>query len=143
MKPTVFRPLLPGFRSLFDEFLRPMPGFREEEDLMSMPAVNVRETETHFHLEVAAPGLCKEDFKVTVENGVLTVSAEKRKSGEDKTDNYTRREFRYASFRRSFQMPEGVREEDIKASYTNGVLVLDLPRHPAAPETKGRAIEIG
>jgi HSP20 family protein len=134
--------MLPGFRSLFDDFFRPLPGFREEEDFMTMPAVNVRETENHYHLEVAAPGLNKEDFKVAVDNGILTVSAEKRKSAEDKTDNYTRREFHYASFRRSFQLPEGVKEEDIKASYANGVLTLDLPRLKAAPEVKGRTIEI-
>lgn len=134
--------MLPGFRSLFDDFFRPLSGFREEEDFMTMPAVNVRETESHYHLEVAAPGLQKEDFKVAVDNGILTVSAEKRKSAEDKTDHYTRREFRYASFQRSFHLPEGVKEEDIKASYANGVLTLDLPRVAPTPVVKGRTIEI-
>ncbi len=142
MKPTLFRPMLPGFRSLFDDFFRPVNFYREDEDFATMPAINVRETESHFHLEVAAPGMKKEDFKIAVDNGILTISAEKRRSAEDQTDRYTRREFHYSSFQRSFQLPQGVREEDIKAAYENGVLTLDLPKPAKSVEVKGRTIEI-
>ena len=139
MKPMIFRPFEPAFRSLFDSFFDTLPG---TDGTYSVPAVNVRHTPQAWFLEVAAPGLTKDDFKVAVEQGVLTVTAEKRQGEEDKTDQYTRREFRYVSFRRSFTLPEGVREEDIKATCKDGVLTLELPRQQAEPERNGRAIEI-
>jgi HSP20 family protein len=73
---------------------------------------------------------------------VLTISAEKQKSAEDKTDHYTRREFHYASFKRSFQLPDGVKEADIKATYKDGVLNLELPPVEEKKLEKGRTIEI-
>ncbi len=139
MKPMIFRPFEPAFRSLFDSFFDTLPG---TDGGYTLPAVNVRHTPQAWFLEIAAPGLAKDDFKVAVEQGVLTVSAEKRQGEEDQTDQYTRREFRYTSFRRSFSLPEGVREEDIKASCKDGVLTLELPRRNAEPEQKGRIIEI-
>lgn len=141
MKPVVFRPISPVFRSFFDDFFRPVNG-ESESEFLTMPAVNVRESDAHFHLEVAAPGMQKSDFNVTVENGVLTVSAEKQHSAEDKADNYTRREFHYASFKRSFQLPEGVEEKDIKAAYKDGVLTLDLPKNEKTKIQSARTISI-
>lgn len=135
----IFRPFEPAFRSLFDSFIDTLPG---TEAAYSTPAVNVRQTPEAWFLEVAAPGLSREDFKVAVEQGQLNVSAEKRQGQEDQTDQYTRREFRYTSFKRSFTLPEGVREEDIKATCKDGVLTLELPRRKAEPEQKGRVIEI-
>src|SRR5262245_69411 len=83
----------------------------------SGPAVNVNETETGYELEVAVPGLTKKDFNITVENGVLTISAEKETTSEEKQENYTRQEFSYSTFSRFFSLPEGVNEEDVKANY--------------------------
>lgn len=142
MKPAFFRPAIPGFRSFFDDFLRPMSGLERTDDFMTVPAVNVKEENNHFLLEVAAPGMNKADFKITVEQGLLSITAEKQASSEDKTDNYTRREFRYASFKRSFQLPEGVKETDIKASYTDGVLSLEIPKVDTPVIESGRTIPI-
>ncbi len=142
MKPSVFRPFPPVFRGLFDDFFKPASGYNDTGDFLTMPAVNVKQENGAYHLEVAAPGLNKEDFHVSVENGVLTVSAEKQKSAEDKTDHYTRREFHYASFKRSFQLPDGVKEADIKATYKDGVLNLELPPVEEKKLEKGRTIEI-
>lgn len=143
MKPTLYRPFIPAFRGLMDEFLpKAMTSVFGGEDFFTTPAVNVKDLEHNFHLEVAAPGLNKEDFKIEVENGILTISAEKRKSAEDQTDNYTRREFHFASFKRSFQLPEHVQEDQIKASYADGILTIDLPKNEKAFAPKGRTIEI-
>ena len=143
MKPTTYRPFSPAFRNLFDDFFgKPMSSFFGEDDHFTTPAVNVRESDQGFHLEVAAPGMDKKDFHIAVENGILSISSEKRESAEDQTDTYTRREFHYRSFKRSFHLPEGVVETDIKATYTNGVLTVDLPKEDKPEIEKGRVIEI-
>lgn len=143
MKPSLYRPFAPAFKGFFNEFLpKNMNSMFDGEDFFTTPAVNVKETESGFHLEVAAPGLQKEDFKLAVENNILTISAEKEKSTEDQTDNYTRKEFQYASFKRSFQLPEHIQDDKILATYNNGVLTIDLPKNEATIAPKGRTIEI-
>ncbi len=143
MKPSIYRPFTPAFKGFFDDFLpKNMTSMFGDEEFFTTPAVNIKETDTNFHLEVAAPGLTKEDFKLAVENNILTISAEKQKSEEDQTDNYTRKEFQYASFKRSFQLPEHIQDEKILATYNNGVLTIDLPKNEATITPKGRTIEI-
>lgn len=108
----------------------------------SVPAVNVMETEKGFNVEVAAPGLSKKDFKITVDNHMLTISSEKQEEKEEKDKDYTRREFSYSSFSRSFSLPENVNEEDVKARYEDGVLKLNLTKK-VMTQIKGRkAIEV-
>jgi HSP20 family protein len=93
------------------------------------PAVNIIENESLFKLEVAAPGLAKEDFKINVEDKTLTVSAEKKIETETKEGEKTlRREFGYSNFKRTFTLPENVNAADIKAVYENGVLNVHLPK---------------
>lgn len=94
----------------------------------SVPAVNIKETENHFEIEVAAPGLGKEDFKINLEKNILTVKSEKEVKKDEKSENYTRREFGYNSFCRSFSVPETVDVDKIKASHNNGILVIELPK---------------
>ena len=112
----------------------------------TVPAVNVKETETDFKIEVAAPGLKKEDIKVEMENGVLSISAENKieKEESDKNGRYTRREFSYSSFKRSFSVDEKtVDAEKIDAKYENGVLNLTLPKKTKSePEKKSKTITI-
>lgn len=143
MKPSIYRPFPTTFRHLFDDaFPKAMTAWLGNEDFFTTPAVNVRETEKSWLLDVAAPGLAKDDFKLDLENGLLTISAEQRQSAEDQTDNYTRREFHFASFKRSFQLPEGVKEDQIKANYADGILTIDLPKDDAKATPNGRTIEI-
>lgn len=98
------------------------------------PSVNVVETNDSFKIEVAAPGLAKEDFKVNIEKDTLTVSAEKKventveNENEAKTEKYLRKEFGYSTFQRSFTLPENVQTEAVKATYENGVLLITLPK---------------
>lgn len=107
----------------------------------SMPAVNIVENDDAFEIEVAAPGLEKKDFKVTVDKGVLTISAEKETRKEEKENNYTRKEFNYSSFSRSFALPDTVSDEDIKGNYQNGVLKLSVKKKAITKQAK-KAIEI-
>ena len=96
---------------------------------VSSPSVNVEEHDTHFLMALAAPGLEKSDFNINVENDYLTISAEKKTENEEKTeDKFTRREFNYSSFKRTFQLDEKIKQEAITASYENGVLNITLPK---------------
>lgn len=108
----------------------------------SVPAVNVRETEKNFEIEVAAPGLSKKDFKITVDNGVLTISSEKKEEKEQKEKDYTRKEFSYSSFSRSFTLPENVNEDDVKANYEDGLLKLNVAKRVIAQPKAKKAIEV-
>ena len=92
------------------------------------PATNVVENENGYELELASPGLSKEDFKISVENNVLTISSEKETTEEHKDKNYTRKEFVLNSFSRAFTLPKSVDVEKIKAEYKDGILKVDIPK---------------
>lgn len=96
------------------------------------PAVNVTETPEAFKIEVAAPGLGKQDFNVAVENDLLTISSKKTMDEKTENEKFTRREFNYLEFKRSFQVPDVVDVSAIKASYDAGVLTLVLPKKEEA-----------
>ena len=110
----------------------------------SIPAVNIQETEDSFNVEVAAPGMSKEDFNIELDNDVLTISSEDRKEKET-TDNegrYTRKEFSYSTFKRAFSLPDSVDSSKISASYNNGVLEIALPKKEEAKVQAKRMIDI-
>ena len=92
------------------------------------PAVNIKENESSYEVELAAPGYDKKDFNISIDHGLLTVSAEKREEKEKKEDNYTRREFGFSSFSRSFNLPTNTNEENIDAKYADGVLKLTIEK---------------
>ena len=115
-----------------DDFIMP---FGTTLGRRSMPAANVRETDKSFEVEIAAPGFTKKDFNLAVENNCIIVSAEKKEENEQKEDNYTRREFGYQSFSRSFNLPANTSEEDINAHYEDGILKLSIAKK-ALPEGK-------
>ena len=97
-----------------------------------VPAVNVSENDKNYEIEVAAPGMRKGDFKVKVEKGTLTISAERKEEKEEKKKNYTRQEYSYNSFSRSFSIPVDAKEDDIKAHYEEGVLKLTVAKKAVA-----------
>lgn len=99
------------------------------------PALNIKETDTAFKVELAAPGFAKKDFDVTVDNGCLNISAESSKSKEEKDDDYTRKEFSYNSFEKRLKLPDSVKEEDVKANYKDGVLSFDLLKKESKKHT--------
>lgn len=109
--------------------------------VQEMPAVNVVEKEKEFEIQLAAPGLTKKDFNITVENDMLTIAVEKEVEKEEKETNFTRREYNYTNFMRSFNLPENVKVEKMDARYENGVLTLLLPKEVTA-KVKPKAIEV-
>jgi HSP20 family protein len=114
------------FPTFFDEFFSDRwPVFAREK--MAIPAVNIKEYEGGYHVEVAAPGLRKEDFQLSMEGNWLTISAEKKEEKKEEKAKYTRQEFSYSSFKRTFELPENVLTDKIDATYKDGVLIIDLP----------------
>ena len=109
----------------------------------TMPAVNIREGEKDFTLELAVPGQKREDFNVEIDNDVLTISMESNDEKTEKEGEYTRREFRYTSFKRAFTLPETVNQDAIRADYKDGILRFTLPKKEEALPKPKRLIEIG
>jgi len=143
MKLAPYKPLSPATIDRFfsDFFDRDLGSFFGSDVFDNTPSVNVREDEEAFTLEVAAPGLERDDFSVEVMNDQLVVSAEKKSEWEDKTDQYSRREFNFSSFKRVFTLPNGIEGEKIEAKYDRGVLQIVLPRKEMEVLDK-RTIEI-
>jgi HSP20 family protein len=106
------------------------------------PSVNVTETAKEFKVELAAPGLEKKDFKIEVENGILTISAEKQEEKEEKDKNWIRKEFSYNQFVRSFQVPETTLADKIDAKYENGVLKISLPKKEVTVSNPKKEIKV-
>ncbi|MBC8755872.1 Hsp20/alpha crystallin family protein [Kordia sp. YSTF-M3] len=106
------------------------------------PALNVKETDEAYEVELAAPGFSKKDFEVTIDDGYLNISAEKSESKEEDDDNYTRKEFSYNSFEKRLQLPNSVKDEDVKATYKDGILSFDLIKKEEANVRKPKRIEI-
>lgn len=103
--------------------------------------VNIRETDTEYQLDVIAPGLKKEDFNISVDKDVLSISFEQKQEEEEKTDKIIRNEYQYRSFKRNFTLSDKINASDIKATYTDGVLHVSLPKATPA-EAPTRKIEI-
>ena len=106
------------------------------------PALNIKENDENFEIELAAPGFAKKDFKITIEDGCLNISAEKSTSEEEKEDTYTRREFSYKSFERSLQLPENIKDEEVKAKYNDGILSFKLNKKEVVKKQKAKIVEI-
>ncbi len=117
----------PTFTDLLENIERNFLG-RVDETSGDIPAVNIKEEKDKFTLEMAAPGMKKDDFQINLDNYQLTISSEKKEEKKEKDDNYTRREFVYSSFSRSFTLPKSIDIEKIKADYKNGILSIILPK---------------
>lgn len=147
MKPMIRRKSLlnqmPDFfekdwEPLFDWSNRLQSNFQN-----TLPAVNIKETDHSFVLELAAPGMKKEDFVIEVENDKLLIKNKSEKTEEEKSENYTRKEFNYQSFKRSFTLDNQViNQSDIQAEYIDGVLTVTLAKREEAKQQPARMIEI-
>ncbi len=100
--------------------------------LLNVPAVNITERKDDYLVSLAVPGLKKEDFKIDVEGNLLTISSEKEEQKEEEDERYTRKEYNYSSFERSFTLPDEVNQDKIDARYQGGVLKLSLPKKEEA-----------
>ena len=130
------------FPSLMNEIFKPDWFGGLENDKNNVPAVNIKENEKDFELELAVPGRKKEDFQIEINENVLTISSVSKIEENIEKDNYTRREFVYSSFKRAFTLPETVDEDNIKANYDNGILKLALPKKVEALPKPKRTIAL-
>jgi len=122
------------FPSFFDDFFKPWREWTHDFNggrsfaALTVPAVNVSEDKDAYKLSMAAPGMKKGDFKIDLDGNVLTISAETEERKEEKDDKYSRQEYNYSSFTRSFNLPDAVSKDKIDARYEDGVLKLKLPK---------------
>jgi HSP20 family protein len=131
--------LRPGFNDVFDSIFN--DTFFADRMVTRVPAANISETADHYHVELATPGLKKEDFKLSLEGNVLSISVEKRIEDKQEGRSYAKREYSYSSFVRSFTLPESADENGIHATYKDGVLTIDIPKREEA-KAVSRQIEI-
>lgn len=133
------------FQGLFDNFFSPDFELLNRTGVASglaVPKVNIKEGEDGYLLELAAPGLDKEDFKIKLDQDVLSISSEKKEETAKSHKRYTRKEFSFQAFERRFSLPEDADAEKISASYVNGVLSIEIPRREEAKPQPPKAIEI-
>jgi HSP20 family protein len=131
--------LLPGFNDVFDSIFN--DTFFSDRMVARVPAVNISESENNYHVELAAPGLKKDDFKLNLERNQLTISVEQTAEQNDEQKNYSKREYSYSSFVRSFTLPESADHAKIEASYNDGILRIDIAKREEAKAIR-RQIEI-
>ncbi len=140
MLPTItrrsFRPFY--MPNLFDDDFFPVISNRTS----SMPAVNIREDEKNYALELAVPGIDKKDLKIDINEDVLTISSETKSENEETKDGYKRKEFSYTSFCRSFYIPENVNRDNIEANYKDGILTVSLPKQEEEKTKISREVKI-
>ena len=131
------------FPSLMEELFRPDLGGRQMNfNSPTVPPVNIRETDVAFEVELSAPGKSKEDFNIELDNELLTISSEFKSENSEEQGKFTRREFSFSSFKRSFTLPETVKDDEIKAVYENGILKITLPKKEEALPKAKRLIDV-
>ena len=131
--------------SVFDDIFKPWNEWFEGGlwgRTMQVPAVNITEQKDNYLVSLAAPGLKKDDFKIDVDGNMLTISSEKEETKEEKDKKFTRKEYKYSSFSRSFSLPEEINKEKIEAYYEDGVLKITLPRKEEARKTTAKHISV-
>ena len=106
------------------------------------PALNIKETNDSYEVELAAPGFEKKDFDVSIDNGYLHISAQKTERGKDEEENYTRREFSYNAFERSLLLPDNVLDEEIRAVYLDGILTFKISKKEVVEKPEPKKVEI-
>lgn len=128
--------------SLLDEIFKPDWNGGIQNFNTTIPAVNIKESEVDFKLELFAPGLKKEDFNIEIDQRTLSISSEKQTETDENNEKYSRKEFSFSSFKRTFNLPETVNFDAIEANYESGILHLRLPKREEALPKPKRTIEI-
>ena len=138
--------MLPTFPSWIDEVINKNFGTEFMSNFntcITLPAVNVLDTANDYLVEMAVPGLKKSDFNISIDNQLLSISADVKSEYEDvDNENYTRREFGYSSFKRTFTLPESVETDKISANYDDGILCITLPKREEAKKKPLKSIKV-
>ncbi|MDH5414426.1 MAG: Hsp20/alpha crystallin family protein [Flavobacteriaceae bacterium] len=134
---------IPVLPTILDDFFRDWSTTNFSDTNSTLPAVNIKEDDNAFTVEVAVPGMEKKDFHIDLEDNILTISSEKTVEDKEVKDNYTRKEYSYQSFKRSFTLPKNVVDSDkIAAQYKNGELIIAIPKREEAKPKPARLIEV-
>jgi HSP20 family protein len=123
---------------MFDDDMFLMPMHMNRMGNASMPAANISETEKEYNIELAVPGMKRDDFNIEIDEHMISISCEKEDNFKEDKDNYKRREYNYSSFSRSFRLPETIKADSIKAQYDNGVLHIRVPKAEQTVQKKKR-----
>lgn len=132
------------FPSVFNDFFKPWNEWFDSDMMktITVPSVNVSETDKEYKLTMAAPGMKKEDFNIDIDGGIITISAETKTEKEEKDEQFNRKEYSYKTFSRSFTLPENVNSENIDAVYENGELKLMMPKKAEVKKTTAKTIAV-
>ena len=135
------------FPAVFNDFFKPWNEWFDNGsgltgNLLNVPAVNISEVDDTYKVSLAVPGLKKEDFKINIEGNILNISTEKREEKEEKGEKFTRKEYNYSAFSRSFTLPDGVVTDKIEATYKDGELQLLLPKKEVSKKVETKKIAI-
>lgn len=133
--------------SLFEDFFKPWNQWSDDRDspwnrVLSVPAVNITENRDSYEVALAVPGMKKGDLKIDVQGNMLTISSEREETQEEKDKSFTRKEYSYSSFSRSFTLPDEVNQEKIEAKYEDGILRLFLPRKEESKKLSAKQIAV-
>jgi HSP20 family protein len=132
---------------LFEDFFKPWNGWFGDEGsllnrVLSVPAANITENKDYYEVALAVPGMKKDDLKIDVQGNLLTISSEKEETKEENDKQFTRKEYNYSSFTRSFSLPDEVNQEKIGAKYEDGILKLTLPRREESKKFSAKQITV-
>jgi HSP20 family protein len=132
------------FPSVFNDFFKPWNEWFDSDLMktMTVPSVNVSENDKEYRLTMAAPGLKKDEFKIDIDGDIITISAETKMEKEEKDEKFSRKEYSYKTFTRSFTLPEAINSEKIEAVYENGELKLMLPKKAEMKKTTAKHIAV-
>lgn len=132
--------------TVFDDFFKPWNEWFDNGNLlgrtMNVPAVNITENKGNYQVSLAVPGMKKDDFKIDIDGNMLTISSEQEDNKEEKDKKFTRKEYSYSSFSRSFTLPDEVNREKIEAKYEEGVLKIYLPKKEEAKKPSAKHIAV-
>jgi HSP20 family protein len=131
--------------TLFDDFFKPWNSWFDNglwPRTLNVPAVNITENKDSYLVSLAVPGMRKEDFKIDVDGNMLTISSEKEETKEEPGKKFTRQEYNYSSFSRSFSLPEEINREKIEARYEDGILKVTLPHKDEAKKPLAKQISV-
>lgn len=142
-KKTPVRPSF--FDSIFDDLFlgEPLPKSALGNRALKTPSANVQDNDSEWIVELVAPGWNKKDLNISVDEGILSITAEVQDNSQETEKNYARKEFQMSSFERRFQLPENANEDDIKAEYHNGILFIHIPKMESNLKKPQRQIQIG
>ena len=132
---------------VFEDFFKPWNGWFGDEGsllnrVLSVPAANITENKDYYEVALAVPGMKKDDLKIDVQGNLLTISSEKEETKEENDKQFTRKEYNYSSFTRSFTLPDEVNQEKIGAKYEDGILKLTLPRREESKKFSAKQITV-